>query len=1032
MSIPPESDGRQSPRFWRSLNEWGRDEEYLDRTADEFNPHAIVPPEHAVVPPEGAGDKASGLSRRRFMALMAASAAVGVAACERLDGRGEIIPYAEQPEGAVAGTAVLYASCLTGVPGDPPVLVTTREGRPVKIEGNPEHPASSGALGAYGQAATLSLYDPDRINGPSVRGGSVSWEAADEAVTSALAAVSQSGKGILLVTPAITSPTMRTAIAAFLLAYPTARHISVEQIHPTTAVAARMKAYGTQSRVIPGADWSRADVVLSLDADFLGPAARLTDVQGFASRRSPEAEGAMSRLWVVEGAMSQTGCSADHRLKLRPAAQHRLLLGLLNEFVVARGMGPLAGNAAVATVLAPHALASVAAELGLNAANVNVLARDLADHTGRSLVVAGDHLPEATHTLACALNATLGNDGTVITAQGGTNVPEASTPEEIAAAIADVRGRGVGVVINLGANPAYALPGSADFAALCGAADLVVSSSLVADETAALAQVVLPAAHDLESWGDSDLHADALTLRQPMIRPLFQSRQVEESVLRWTPGQNRTYLDFLKGAWEFGVHTALRAAAPFDQFWVSALHDGFVLMPEQTTATPSIRANEVAAAASAQVAASGVDVVLAPSHATYDGRFANNGWLQESPHPVTSQVWGNGAMMSRATAERLGVADGGAVKVTVGAGEVTLPAVIEPGVADDVVTIALGYGRTAAGSVGTGIGTDVKALCAAEGLSARLFTGASVEQASGGPELIRLQEHNNIHGRHIVIAGTQTQYAENPLFVADILEPREVASPGGWTYTAGHKWVMSIDVSACIGCNACQIACMAENNIPVVGPEQVARGREMHWIRVDRYYEGERPEDPQTVYQPMLCQHCDNAPCENVCPVAATAHSPEGLNEMAYNRCVGTRYCANNCPYKVRRFNFFNYFEDDRPGAAKGARRLVFNPEVTVRSRGVMEKCTFCTQRIAEGKHAATREGRQVQDGDIRTACQQACPTGAIVFGDRNDAAAAVREASLRARGYNVLGEVGTGPSITYLAKIRNPHPDFEPGAQST
>ena len=1006
---------RTEGRYWRSLTEHARNPDDVERTSDEFGPPAASPPTDTDIP--------SGVSRRRFLALVSASAAMGAAGCGRLDGRGEIVPYVDQPEGTPPGLPRFYASALPGTPGTPPVLVTVREGRPVKLEGNPEHPAGGGALGAFAQAAIFSLYDPDRIRTPSHNGAETTWQAADSAIRSALAQAVRDGKRILLFTPALASPTARRLVADFTAAYPTAKHLPVEIFHSGEATTGQAQTIGIGAPL--QVNWDSTDVILSLEADFLGPWESSADQQGYAARRQPD--GRMNRLWCVEGAMSVTGSNADHRLPLRPGLQGKFLLGLLHAVVVEHGLGPLAGRSDIARALQPFALGKTIGELGLDTRVVQALVRDLTDHRERGAVLAGAGLPAAAHALAAALNASLGNVGSTLVNAGGMISPVASATD-LSSAVTEMASGTVAVVLNLGANPVYALPADLKLADALSRVPLVVSASLIADETAGAAHMVLPAAHDLETWGDTDCHAGALTLQQPAIQPLFEARQTEGSLLQWLPQQvssPATYYDYLKARWQRDVYPKGQSASAFERFWTAALHDGFIPVSAETASTPAIRPEGVQAAIAAQgaVSPSGTDLVLAPSYHVYDGRYANNGWLQETPHPITSHVWGNGALMGPSAAAALGCKDGDAVSVSAGGRAVTLPAIVMPGVAEGVVQISLGHGRRSGGSIATGIGMDASVLrTVAGGLSPWIYTGVAIARADGRIPVVRTQEHHDIHGRRLVVEGDAAHYREHPDFVREIAPVDTSKSPGGWDYQTGQKWEMAIDLSLCTGCNACVVACMAENNVPVVGPDQVARGREMHWVRIDRYYSGS-PDAPQTVrvvHQPMLCQHCDNAPCENVCPVAATAHSTDGLNEMTYNRCVGTRYCANNCPYKVRRFNFFNNHED-----LASPQELRFNPEVTVRSRGVMEKCTFCVQRIRTAQQAARRDGRKLRDGDAVTACQQACPAGAVVFGDVNDPESRIHALSQNTRGYHVLGELGVRPSVTYLAKIRNPHPDL-------
>jgi len=500
---------------------------------------------------------------------------------------------------------------------------------------------------------------------------------------------------------------------------------------------------------------------------------------------------------------------------------------------------------------------------------------------------------------------------------------------------------------------------------------------------------------------------------------LFSARQCEDSLLRWlppTPGRPGDYHEYLKSRWRNEVYTRRPTEIDFERFWNISLHEGFITATTGFLQPQDLRPEAVLEAIGeyARPSPSGIDLVLTPSPRVFDGRFANNGWLQELPHPVTTQVWGNGALMSRATAQRLQCREGDVVRLTVERRSLKIPALIEPGMADDLISIDLGYGRRIAGSIGSSVGVDAGTLRKnVADLSPWFYTGVGVETTGESSRIIRVQTHFSIEGRPIIKEASASAFRSHPLAESEAESRPHVL----WSYR-GYHWAMVVDLTACTGCGACSLACTAENNIPVVGPEQVSRKREMHWMRIDRYYSGS-PDNPSAVYQPILCQHCDAAPCEKVCPVAATVRSPEGLNEMVYNRCVGTRYCANNCPYKVRRFNFFNYHKQLVSPA-----ELVYNPEVTVRNRGIMEKCTFCVQRITAAKHRAKIEGRKIRDGEIQTACQQACPAEAIVFGDLNDPQSRVSQLTKETRAYHVLDDLGVRPSVTYLAKIRNPRLD--------
>ncbi len=959
----------------------------------------------------------AGLDRRRFLAIVSASLAAASSGCSRLGERGEIVSYRVQPEGVLPGVSQAYASSLPSYPHAPAVLVFTRDGRPIKIEGNPDHPASGGATDVYSQAATLDLYDPDRLGKPSYKGQESDWEKADSQIRSALKQIAASSRRILLITPALVSPAARSVVQRFQAAFGSVNHLTLEMFHPGEALRGRQKVYGGPS--LSQINWDKARRVLSCECDFLGPAGRVRDHAGFAARRRPE-DGEMIRLWVAEGAMTSTGGKADHRLALRPSAQPRLLLWVLAE-MIREGRGPLASNADIRSLLTQAGVS--AEEIGLPREILQTLRADLLGDPARSAVLGGEQLPWYAHSLAAAINCGLGNEGAAISSVAPSPAQLAvSAPEEWAHTVEQLRHGEFGAVFCLAANPIYGLSTDLGFATALERAPLVVSSSMLPSETTAKAHWILPLAHDLESWGDNDEHSGFITLQQPTLSPLFESRQWEQMLLAWLPENKLTEPDYgayLKSWWQKEVYPVTGAAGDFDRFWQAALHDGFI--KTKPPAPPVLIGIDPTGLAEAVVEARRVngqelDLLILPGSRTYDGRFANNGWLQELPNPVTTQVWGNGAVVAEKTAQRMNCQEGDLVEFSFDGRSATIPLLVEPGVADGVVALESGYARKVAGSVGTGVGFDARSLTKNPGgISPWLYTGVTARAVQGSTVLVRVQVHHDTKNRSMV---REIQAAEWPSLGDRKTAHAAKAGGSSWAYK-GHKWGLAVDLSACTGCGACTIACVAENNIPVVGAEQVRRGREMHWIRLDRYYVG-KPENPRVVHQPMMCQQCDFAPCEKVCPVAATVHSPEGLDEMVYNRCVGTRYCANNCPYKVRRFNFLDFHDKRSPT------ELIFNPEVTVRRRGVMEKCTFCVQRIAAGRLKAKIEGRPLRDGDIQTACQQACPAGAIVFGDLNDPQSKVHRLAANPRGYLALGELGVQPAVTYLSVTRNPYPGLK------
>ncbi|NLE61031.1 MAG: 4Fe-4S dicluster domain-containing protein [Planctomycetes bacterium] len=945
---------------------------------------------------------------KAFMGATAALAA-GMAGCERKPKR-KIISRVDGPEHQKPGRVSYYSSTWMEGPRPYGMLVRTVDGRPIKVEGNPDHPVNAGVSSAAMQATILSLYDPDRLRRPTRRvatGSSgtredVTWQAADERIVNAL----REAKSVLLATRSTLGPSGRDLVERFLKVCPQAQHVVLESAHDGPRRSTWAKLYGADGEWRPRFD--KARVILSLDSDFLaGDGAVLENIRAFAAGRElhdeNHASAEISRLYVIESAMTVTGSNADHRLRLRPSAMTAIANALRQA---------MAGDA--------EPLGRLAEVCHLDGKALAALAKDLAAHKGQALVVAGPHLPPAAHAAVALLNEALDAPGKTLE-WNSQPASLAVTPfQELRAVI----GRGADVVICLGVNPVYEMP-AMGFEELLNKAKLSVGHDLHETETVAICTLALPSNHNLESWNDAVCRPGVESLCQPVIAPLFDTRQEAESLLRWTQALAvsndpiRRLPDWhasVKGRWQ---------KAP-GRVWNEQLRVGGWFRPEAAE-SPKLDRAAAEAMANAEAKPGKYELVLVPHHSVYDGRFANNGWLQELPDPVSKIVWDNWAAVSRETAESLGVNEGDMVSVAVGGRSVCLPVVIQNGTADDVVIAQLGYGHTAGGGIAREAGgVNVAALLSAENPEVpRLAVNAELRKEDGNRRFARTQKYFSMQGRPIVLDGTLEEYRREVDFVKHKRHrPRMVDMNPPADYSKGHKWVMAIDLARCIGCGACVAACQAENNIAMVGRDQVGKSREMHWIRIDRYEDGD-PDNPTVRHQPMLCQQCDSAPCESVCPVNATAHSPDGLNEMVYNRCVGTRYCSNNCPYKARRFNYLRYHE---PRLKDPVQELAFNPQVTVRSVGVMEKCTFCVQRINDAKFAALNRGQAVPDGAVRTACQQACPAGAIVFGDANDPNSRISGLKGSGRGFLVLEELNTGPNVVYLARVRNPHPDLATG----
>ncbi len=999
MTRPTEPSPREQPReHWRSLEQLAGTPEARAFEEREF--------------PVGASELPEGINRRQLVQLLGASMALaGLTACRRPVEN--IVPFVTPPEELVPGVPKRYATTMPFGIGGYGLLVESHEGRPTKIEGNELHPATLGSASAQMQAAILGLYDPDRSEHPLQRSAPkarpakrawadfvAAWKSRESAYLAA------GGDGLAVLAPASASPTLFRLAGALRQRFPKLRWTTWEPVSDENALAGVALLAGKP--LVPSYDLSAARVILSLDADLLlAESNALAHARGFAAgRRLASEKEAMNRLWVVESAFTTTGAMADHRLPLPSGRIGALALALGQ----ALGVPGVAGAGQVPGV-DPHWIAT--------------LAKDLKANAGHGLVVAGRDQPPAVHALALAINAALGNLGTTVTLREPVDVLAASTPE-LAALTAAMAGGAVSTLFILGGNPVYDAPADLAVAAALAKVGNVVHLGAAVDETAAQAHWHLPEAHFLEAWGDCRSSDGTASVVQPLIEPLFGGHSAIELVGLLASGEDKPGYDLVRETWK-GLLPPAATADAFDDAFSKVLHDGLLAgsaVPPAAAPPTSIPA--AALAGLAGPAAAGLELVFRASPAVHDGRFANVGWLQELPDAVTKMTWGNAALLSPKTAKDLRLENEDGVRLKSGNAEVELPVWIVPGQADGTVVVHLGYGRRAAGRAGTGVGADVYPLrtSAAPGFAG----GARLEPSGQRHQIAQTQDHGTMEGRPIVREASLGTWRHEPHFAAEMVETPK-SEPPLWkqhSYEEGQQWGMAIDLNSCTGCNACVIACQSENNVPVVGHEQVRRGREMHWLRMDRYFSGP-PEQPEMVFQPMPCQQCENAPCEQVCPVAATVHTADGLNAMVYNRCIGTRYCSNNCPYKVRRFNFFNYTKDT-PELVK----MAANPDVTVRSRGVMEKCTYCVQRIQAARIDAKMAERPFADGDVRTACQQTCPTQAITFGDIRDPKAQVNERKANSRNYVLLAELGNKPRTSYLARIRNPHPDLldKPGEE--
>ncbi|HEU0141328.1 MAG TPA: TAT-variant-translocated molybdopterin oxidoreductase [Bryobacteraceae bacterium] len=964
---------RKGKNYWRSLDQLADKPEFRNWLHREF--------------PENASELLESGSRRTLLKLMAASFGLaGLAACRRPVEK--ILPAAKGVEGYIPGNPLYYSTAMSLGAGVSGLLVETHDGRPTKVEGNPRHPANAGTASAYVQASILGLYDPDRSQTVLKNGRKSSWE---EFAQFAGSHFTGDGSGLRILSEQVTSPSLDAVRRHLLKRFPKAQWIEYEPLSQDEAMEGARLAFGDYARA--HYQFEKADVVLSLDADILGldsPSTVYT--RDFAKRRRPES---MNRLYAGEAQYSVTGTMADHRLRL-----------------CASDIGRLALELAEALKLNPAALTVLPNSNDARAKWIQAVARDLVAHRGRSLVVVGPRQPAAVHALAHLMNAALGNAGGTVTYSRSEWQPQISAMRQLAGEMAS---GAVQTLVILGGNPVFNAPADLQFEAALRKVPTVIHHGLEYDETAALAGWHVPAAHYMESWSDARAWDGTATVQQPLIQPLYGGKTTAEVTALLSGYKDQRAYDIVRNYW-----VAQWPAAQSEKIWRRSLHDGVVAgtrSPEWKTAINAKRVLDASAAL--ESTGSGLEVAFHQSASLFDGRFANNGWLQEAPDPLTKIVWDNAALIGPATAGKLGLSTGDMVTLEKEGRRITVPVSIQPGQADDSISLALGYGRSRCGRVGTGVGVNVYPLRASAGL--HMATGVTLRKTGGKYRLTTTQDHHSMEGRDIVRESALEDFRKNPHGHSEgAAHPELFSLYKEHSYEQGNQWGMVLDLNACTGCNACLVACQAENNIPIVGKDQVERGREMHWIRLDRYFDGSE-EDPQVVYHPVACQQCENAPCESVCPVAATTHSPEGLNDMAYNRCIGTRYCANNCPYKVRRFNFLEFQKD-----VAAVQKMAYNPDVTVRVRGVMEKCTYCVQRIQEKKILAKSEGRRpIRDGEIQTACQQTCPAQAITFGNLRDPESKVAKLAGDPRNYAVLSELNIKPRTTYLTKLRNLNPEL-------
>jgi MoCo/4Fe-4S cofactor protein with predicted Tat translocation signal len=984
--------GKKEPaglKYWRSLNELAHTEKFQKWVENEF------PTSHT--------ELLDGDSRRTVLKVMAASFGLaGLAACHRP----EVIlaPTSRGREDYIPGAPYQYTSVMTLNGHSMGLLVETYDGRPTKIEGNNLHPGSLGAATALAQGSLLNLYDPDRSKEVLESGKASSWE---KFAAAAKGLLNGDGSGVVFLSEPVMSPTLADLRAQAEKKFPKAGWVEYESISRTNELSGTFLAFGQELDVHP--QYDKAKVILSLDYDFLGndyPAPLAAKL--FSAGRRVESEedlDKLNRLYMVESQFSLTGANADHRLRMRGGDVKQFAMDLL----AALNAAP-AGSDKRAKFLA-------------------AAAKDLKAAGPAALVVAGPRQPAIVHALAHAMNQTLGSAGTTITF---TKSPQILTKTDPLALLTTEMNMGqVSTLVILGGNPVYTAPADLQFAAAIAKVANTIYLGADPDETAAAAKWNLPEAHYLETWGDARTATGVPAIQQPMIEPLFGGKSAIEVMALLLDTKEKKGYDLVKNYWL----AQMPANSNKEMTWRRALNDGILKdakAAELVKPTADLKKIAAAVAAEPPGAGGGLEVGFVASASAWDGRFANNAWMQEAPEPMTKLVWGNAALISPATAREKNISDSEIVTLSKGGVKMEAAVFVQPGHADNSVTIALGYGRTRAGRVGKDVGFNAGLIRTTDGFwygsdfsiasTGKTFELVTTQERGTVSGLIQTGDDDRMNGRPLYREASVSEYKSKPKVIEEMNEVPEIHSIySEFTYDKGHQWGMAIDLGTCTGCNACVVACQAENNIPSVGKDQVRRGREMHWIRMDRYYTGPE-DDPRAVEQPVPCMQCENAPCENVCPVAATSHSPEGLNDMAYNRCVGTRYCANNCPFKVRHFNFLNWHKNEPEIMA-----MVQNPDVTVRMRGIMEKCTYCVQRIQEARITAKTNGRKdIQEGDVVTACQQTCPAGAIVFGDINDPNSKVSKLKKQERNYAMLAELGIKPRTTYLARLRNPNPELE------
>lgn len=994
-----------SQKYWMSLEQWRHDPEFQKLAEQEFLSSPLR---------EENGE--GGWARREFLKLMGASLALTTFGCVRRPAQ-KIIPYAKKPADVVHGLPNYYASSFADGLEGLGILVTTRDGRPIKIEGNPDHPTTEGGMSVRAHSHILKLYDPDRFTQPkrnlqneartNRETVNVKWDVLDKDVSAQL---NKGGVHVLMAHHL--SPSTQEVVDDFTSAF-NAKVYHYDDLSYDAVIEAQQMSYG--QRALPRYRIDKAKYIVAVNNDFLGTWMTPTAFQKqFAMGRKADAD--MNKLVVFESLMSLTGTNADQRFRIRPSQSLGVVLALLHELIVNKKVSRYAGDQSVMRSLSEHVKGQ---DLGFS---VSEVAEELWKNRGQSLVLGGGLTAQTEDAVALQiavnfLNAVLDNDGKTVDGTGANVASLKSSSRGMDELMTAIKAGQVKTLIIHGCNPLYSSPHAGDLQAALAKVETVIYTGDRNDETARYADIVAIDHHPLENWGDMRSVDGVLSIQQPTIQPLYDSRAFQESLMQWmkTAGKGSarvrnsgTWYDYLRSNWRDNLSRG-HSSKGFEEFWLDLLESGVANKP-----TPlSGRSFNISAFSKIKPSdkKTGFELALYATVGLGDGSLANVSWLQEFPDPVTKICWDNYACFSLKDAAQLKLKEGRMVTLTVGESVATVPVHIQPGQAEGVVGLAIGYGRKGAGQIADGVGVPAMGLAQWKNglpVTAGLVTSVKVEAAHR--DLACTQGHHTMEGRQIVVEETLADHIQKPGGNVHRHHMKTMWSEHKYN---GNKWGMVIDLNSCTGCGACVIACQSENNIPTVGRKFVLQGREMHWLRIDRYYTG-GPEDPDVVHQPVPCMHCDNAPCETVCPVIATAHSDEGTNDMIYNRCVGTRYCANNCPYKVRRFNWFDYTQVQAP------KHLALNPEVTVRNRGVMEKCTFCIHRIRHTKMEAKSQDRSLRRDEVQTACQQSCPSKCITFGDLNDKESAVAQQFHAEKSYALLEELNTKPAVHYQVKVRN------------